>query len=316
MIKPIKISVLVPIYNGEKYIHELLYTLQKQTYSNLEFIFVDDLSTDKTIPVIEDAARNDKRIMLIRRDKKGGFAAKGIEYGFQYCTGEYFWFMSHDDFLDEDFFEKCVDKIIKTNADVIVPNCILYRQEQNNHNTFNFPINNDYDSEISNIDAFNYSLTWKIHGNTLRRLDLMKQIGVKADYYNSDEVGSRLSYLYAKKIAFVNTNFYYRQDNPDAITKTLKWFMVDLLTTNILLFTRLEENLGDKTILEDHLSRLNKEYFYCYRFYLKCKFNLIKNRIDKDKKQYMKVVLRSNRKKLIMLNKKYSAKNKIRLIVI
>ena len=147
-------------------------------------------------------------------------------------------------------------------------------------------------------------------------LDLMKQIGVKADYYNSDEVGSRLSYLYAKKIAFVNTNFYYRQDNPDAITKTLKWFMVDLLTTNILLFTRLEENLGDKTILEDHLSRLNKEYFYWYRFYLKCKFNLIKNRIDKDKKQYMKVVLRSNRKKLIMLNKKYSAKNKIRLIVI
>ncbi len=122
--------------------------------------------------------------------------------------------------------------------------------------------------------------------------------------------------MYEKKIAFVNTNFYYRQDNPNALTQNIKWFMVDLLTTNILLFTKLEENLQDKAILENHLSRLNKEYFFWYRFYFKCQFNLAKSKIDKEKKHYIKTVLRANRKELILLNRKYSAKNKIRLIVI
>lgn len=312
----IKISVLVPIYNGGKYINDLLRTLQEQTYKNLEFIFVDDLSTDETVPVLEDAAKTDERIKLIRRETKGGFACKGVEYGFKFCTGDYFWFMSHDDFLDIDFFEKCAERALETQADVIVPNCILYYEGKDNKNTFDFPKNGDYTSEISNIEAFQQSLTWKIHGNTLRKIDLVKKIGVDAPYYNSDEVASRLSYLYARRIVFVNTNFYYRQDNPNAITKTLKWFMVDLLTTDILLFTKLEENLQDKTILENHLSRLNKAYFFWYRFYLKCKFNLIKTKIDKAKKRYMKTVLRANRKKLIFLNKKYSAKNKLRLIVI
>ena len=309
MADSLKISVLIPIFNGGKFIRNLLSTLQEQTYKNLELIFVDDLSTDETVSVLEQAAKTDCRIKLIRRESKGGFACKGIEYGFNYCTGDYFWFMSHDDFLDKDFFEKCVGKAWETQADIIVPNCILYYEGKDNKNTFRFPINGDYSSEISNIEAFQQSLTWKIHGNTLRKTDLVKKIGVEAPYYNSDEVASRLSYLYAKKIVFVDTNFYYRQDNPNAITKSFKWFFVDLLTTDLFLFSKLQEFVNDESIIAEQLSHLNRRFLDLYRIYLRNLIQFYKKTVKKDNLKYMQNSLRANKKKLLLLNKKIKGKD-------
>lgn len=299
----VKISIVVPIYNGQKYIEKLLDTLERQTYKNLEFLFVDDFSTDNAFKIIEEHKKSDDRIKIIKMVKKGGFAAKGVEYAFDFCTGEYFWFMSHDDFLDNNFFEKCVQKINETNADVLIPNCVLYYEGKTCVNTFNFPINNDYSKEIDNYKAFENSLTWKLHGNTLRKISLLKKIGMKAEFYNSDEVCSRLSYFYAEKISFVDTNFYYRQDNPNAITKSIKWFMVDLLSTDILLFSKLTEICNNKNILSLHLTRLNKFYFWWFLcLYLK-KLNL-----TKENKLYIKSSLKKSRKDLLFFNKKIKAK--------
>lgn len=230
------VSVVIPIYNGDEFIDAIYENFNEQTYKEWELVFVNDVSTDRTLEHIMEYAQTDSRVRVLDRKTKGGTAVKGLEYALPHCKGEYFWFMSHDDFMDRTFLEECVERAQETGADIVIPNLILYWSDEQKKKHGNYPLNNQYDSSVSRRDAFCLSLDWRLHGNAFRKMELVRKIGYKAEYYNSCEYYGRIMYLHANKIVFCDTNFYYRQSNPNAITKTFHYFHVDILTTDIMLY--------------------------------------------------------------------------------
>lgn len=252
------ISIVVPIYNGEKYIPDLLNCLTHQTYKNFEVLLIDDMSTDNSVKIISEYVANDSRFKLYCRTTKGGTAVAGQEYAMPLCTGDYYFFMSQDDFMDPDLLEKCISRAIKTNADIVMPNMVLYYEGKNNPKALDYPLNGDYETFLDAKTAFCLSLDWRVHGFVLRKMDLVKRIGYHATYYNSCEYAGRKMFLYANKIAFVDTNFYYRQDNPDAITKTIKWFTVDILTTDLMLVDLAIKHKCPRSIIRERIRVLRR----------------------------------------------------------
>lgn len=248
------ISIVVPIFNGEKYVGKMIDSLLNQTYKNYEIIIVDDFSADNSLTIIQNKVGSDSRFKLIHACYKLGTAVKGQEYALPYCSGEYYFFLSQDDFIDRDFLEKCIKKSVETNADVVLPNCVHYYGRRKKYHG-RYPLNKDYNAVLTARDAFELSLTWQIHGFAFRKMSLVRQVGMKGEFYNSCEYYGRLSLLKANMVVFVDTNFFYRQNNQNAITKGLKYFHVDILKTDVMLLNKyIEEGYDRKKCLRRYRS--------------------------------------------------------------
>lgn len=102
--KKIKISVIIPVYNGEQYVATCIETLQNQTMqTGYELIFVDDGSTDKTLEVIRSYAQQDSRICFFSQENKGISAARNL--GMNNAKGEWIVFVDVDDEIDSEFLQ-------------------------------------------------------------------------------------------------------------------------------------------------------------------------------------------------------------------
>lgn len=99
-----KISVIIPAFNAEKTIEKCVYSVQKQIYSVLEIIVVNDGSTDNTERVVERLAKNDNRIKLYTINNRGVSHARN--YGIDRATGKYITFIDSDDYIDDDMYYK------------------------------------------------------------------------------------------------------------------------------------------------------------------------------------------------------------------
>lgn len=104
-----KISIIIPVYNSEKYLQENIDSIRNQTYSNLEIIYIDDGSKDKSCEIISEAERIDSRIHLIRASHGGVSRARNL--GLDYATGELVSFVDSDDLLVPDAYEKMVGQV-------------------------------------------------------------------------------------------------------------------------------------------------------------------------------------------------------------
>lgn len=114
-----KISVVVPVYNVEKYIATCLESLINQTFKNFEIILIDDASSDNSLTIIKEFQKKDDRIILFEQEKNLGAAAarnKGIELS----KGKYIQFLDSDDFFEKDLLEKMLNKIEEFNAQIAV----------------------------------------------------------------------------------------------------------------------------------------------------------------------------------------------------
>lgn len=105
-----KISVIIPVYNGEKFLSRCLKSLQCQTFKDWQAVFVDDGSVDKTAELLDLYAKQDKRVNVIHKKNMGVSAARND--GIKKAFGEYIHFMDVDDEIDADYYEnmlKCAN---------------------------------------------------------------------------------------------------------------------------------------------------------------------------------------------------------------
>ena len=118
-----KVSIVVPIYGVEKYIEKCAISLFEQTFTNIEYFFVDDCTKDQSIEILKEVVRrypNRKAaIQIIRHDKNRGLSA-ARNTGVEACTGDYILHVDSDDFIEKGTVEVCVQKAIETNADIVL----------------------------------------------------------------------------------------------------------------------------------------------------------------------------------------------------
>src|SRR3954470_7921673 len=99
----IKVSVVIPVYNAEKYITECIESLLNQTLKQCEFIFVNDGSSDNSSQIINEFKKKDNRIILINQENQGVSIARNN--GLKAASGEYVGFVDADDYIDCEMYE-------------------------------------------------------------------------------------------------------------------------------------------------------------------------------------------------------------------
>lgn len=115
--KKIKISIIVPIYNVEKYLDRCLISITNQTYNNIEIILIDDESPDACPVMCDEWAKKDNRIVVVHKKNEGlGFARNS---GLEIATGDYVGFVDSDDIIDLNTIEECVKRLNKYNYDIL-----------------------------------------------------------------------------------------------------------------------------------------------------------------------------------------------------
>ncbi len=124
MSNKIKVSVIIPCYNVEKYVGQCLDSVRGQTMPDLEIICVNDGSTDSTLDVLNKYAKQDSRIRIISQDNAGLSAARNA--GLKYASGEYIAFLDSDDFVASDYYGSMYLRAQDMDADLVIGNDIWY----------------------------------------------------------------------------------------------------------------------------------------------------------------------------------------------
>lgn len=201
------ISVIVPIYNVEKYLARCVDSIVNQTYKNLEIILVDDGSPDRCPQMCDDYAEKDSRIKVVH--KKNGGLSDARNAGMAVVTGEYISFIDSDDYVSDDFFECLLDVMNKENSDIAECSVVKFYED----NRFD-EISDDlsvktYDTQdaMSALIAENpfHQHVW----NKLYKTELVKDIPYAVGKLNEDEFWTYRVFGRANKVARLNKTMYY-----------------------------------------------------------------------------------------------------------
>lgn len=119
-----QLSIIVPVYNVERYLRKCLESLLNQTFSDFEVICVNDGSTDGSLKILEEFEEKDYRIKVISQQNAGLGATRNV--GIRESKGKYLGFIDSDDFADATLFEKAVKSAEENNSDVVIFNAYLY----------------------------------------------------------------------------------------------------------------------------------------------------------------------------------------------
>lgn len=114
-----KISVIIPIFNVEKYLSKCIESVLSQTYKNLEIILIDDCGNDNSIKIAQKYIQQDSRIKIIHHSSNKGLAP-ARNTGLENSSGDYIFFLDSDDYIDKNTLEKLYIKAKETDADFVI----------------------------------------------------------------------------------------------------------------------------------------------------------------------------------------------------
>lgn len=118
-----KISIIVPVYNVEKYLSQCIESIINQNHKNIEIILVNDGSTDKSGDICDKYSLKDNRIKVIHKKNEGVSIARNT--GLKVATGEYIAFVDGDDLVDKDIYTRLINVINNSKYDLVM--CRFYR---------------------------------------------------------------------------------------------------------------------------------------------------------------------------------------------
>ena len=308
------ITIFVPVFNGEKHLNETLSSIKNQTYYNIEVLLADDSSTDESKIILDKFAKEDNRFKVFVKEN-GGMVSVSWNYIIPKIKGDFVFYTSQDDIFSIDLIEKMVAKQQLTNADTILPDMEYYfENRQNNKKTIGF--NGNRNAVLTGRNAFIASLNWEIHGFALIKSSLIIEEFFPEDAFDSDDFITRKLYLKSNKVVFCEGTFFYRQDNPQAITKTFSKKNFYVLNSTLRLYHLLEKYNFNKKYLVDIQFSLLLRYLQLTALHLIYDFNS-----KSDKEEIVKFLSDFNKKHLThsfyFYNRNYASKKlKLRFLAL
>ena len=122
-----KLSIIVPVYNGELHIENIVRSILRSSYQNLELLLIDDGSTDNSLALCKKLAESDSRIKVYHKENGGIGDARN--FGLAHATGDYIGFCDQDDEVSEDMYQKMISRIVSDGSQAAICGC--YRQKRN-----------------------------------------------------------------------------------------------------------------------------------------------------------------------------------------
>lgn len=280
-----KISVIIPVYNVEKYLKRCLDSVINQTYKNLEIILIDDGSTDKSGNICDEYAAKDKRIIVIHKENGGLSDARNK--GLDICTGDYISFIDSDDWIENGFYEYVVNNV-KDNDLLIFD---YYITNGKNSKWIKYK---NAEVELSKEKCLIELAKAKLQSytcNKIYKLDLFDNIRFPKGRNYEDQAIIHLIIDKCNKIRYYDKAFYYYYQNLNGITHTVNYKNYrDFLYVNILRGRFLKKKYPE--IYEYHLNYIysaiaklcwlyfnKKEYKIRYIFLKKIVLKKLKNNL-------------------------------------
>lgn len=227
-----KVSVLIAVYNAEKYLSECLDSVCSQTLQDIQIICIDDCSTDSSLEILQQYAAKDKRIDVIHLAENGGIAI-ARNRGLQIAHGEYIMILDSDDWLAPDSIEKAYSSV--TSAEDI--DCALFDlayYHQDKHQIEHYT-NRTQQTTFSGEEAFLLSLDWSLHGLFLIRSSIHKEFPYdESCRIYSDDNTPRLHYLHSRRVVISEGIYYYRR-HADSVTTRVSMHRFDYIEANLSL---------------------------------------------------------------------------------
>jgi CDP-glycerol glycerophosphotransferase len=203
----VDISVVIPVYNVEQYLKETINSLKNQTVANIEMIFINDGSTDKSLNILEEEAKIDKRIRVITQNNSG--ASKARNRGIEEAVGKYVAFMDSDDLLPKSAYEVLLNQFITTDADLAMGRVERFNKEKKWTPKPQIPI---YEKErVTTINEFPVLLQNAGVWNKLYKREFLIENNLK--FLEGNKIEDILftfnCYFLARKIAITPSTIYY-----------------------------------------------------------------------------------------------------------
>lgn len=202
-----KISVVIPVYNVEKYLSECLDSVINQTYKNLQIILVDDGSTDFSGKICDVYAEKDNRITVVHQKNAGAGAAKNT--GLELIDGDYFSIIDSDDYIELDMYEKMVNSLEKYNADIV--QCLFRNVYVNDSFDRKYKIKGSYPKVLTSksfLKEYLYDWKYAIFWNKLFKSSLLKEIRFPVGRKIDDEFFTYKLVCNAKKVVNIDNILY------------------------------------------------------------------------------------------------------------
>lgn len=212
----VKVSVIIPVYNTEKYLRKCLDSVCNQTLKDIEIICVNDCSPDNCLDILREYAENDNRIKIIDfTENKGAAAARNA--GIEQAQGEYLGFVDSDDFIDLDFYEKLYNKAAETGADAVKGKLWLYDLETKTSYLEDWiDINDDVKIHKAN---FYFTFTTAIYKTSLiKKYDVRFLDGM---VHFEDPYFTIKAALFYKRLEVVDSARYYYVNNQNSSSRNI-----------------------------------------------------------------------------------------------
>ena len=289
-----KISVIVPVYNAEKYLEETVKSLINQTMNEIEIIFVNDGSTDNSLNILNKYKK--ENVKIINQSNKGVIEARIV--GFNQATGNYITFVDNDDILDKDMYKKMYSKAKEENADVVICNYSFYPKA--------VKTKGKWFKEYKGIKDWHFIERNTLLWNKIVKKELLEKVNIVELFRKIGEGSYTNVLLEADKIVTINEELYhYRVGHQSLSTnfKNMEWYK-----------NNLKRQCNHYEIIPKNEKYLNwKEYFNhkinyaIIQLLIICSYNSDKDEYKKYQKQLKERKYRKNNLSIKILKDNYGA---------
>ena len=207
-----RLSIIVPIYNVEKYLSRCIDSILNQTFKDFELILVNDSSTDNCKEICEKYKRMDSRIIVA--NKKNGGVSSARNLGIDISKGDYIGFVDSDDFIDVHMYEILLNTINAYDSDIVI--CDYYKVNEYDIKKYEKMKSNNKDikvENINNIDAIERIITRDIKivvaWNKIYKRSLFDNLRYKEGVICEDEFLAHRIFYKCNKVSIINQKLYY-----------------------------------------------------------------------------------------------------------